>query len=309
MGKKYVLWLMLATAVLAFAVLAHEVAGFSQVQARAENTVAQAAERVPEVVRWKMLVNAVRRYQYATGTLPGSLDKLADEGFLFFNPGLEGLSWEISGDTLTVGARMERNGRGTEVSMQFFKPGSDDYESWLNTMRVEMREFVSEDKDKGIYPADVTEQDVMSGRFSMYFYDKLRAHTSSPEEFHQLMWSCELASLLGISLRLYSLQHDGRFPADAEELFSWVGPRIAKGWESPIGGGLVSVGDTFKGENIAYLPKPDLTGFQLFVPLFGAGTRSPPMGMLISEKWGLHPGKYVYKAKGISSVEDTSLNY
>lgn len=309
MGKRYFLWLVLATAILALAVIVHEVAGFSQVQARAENTVAQTAERVPETVRWKMLINAVRRYQYSVGDLPASLDRLANEGFLFFDPGLEGLSWDTSGDTLTVGARVERNGRVTEVSTQFFKPRSEDYDSWLSMMRLEMWEYISEDRGKGIYPEGLTEQDVMSGRFSMYYYDKLRAHTSSPEEFHQLMWSCELASLLGVSLRLYSIQYDGRFPADVAELFSWIGPRITKGWESPIGGSLVSVGDTFKGENIAYLPKPDLTGFQLFVPLFGAGTLTPPEGMLLSEKWGLHPGEYVYKASGISSAEDTSLNY
>jgi len=309
MGKKYVLWFALPAAALALGVIAYEVAGFSQVPAGAEAVAMPAAERVPASIRWRMLINAIRRYQYSQEELPVSLDQLADEGFLFFDPELAGLSWDISGDTLTVGARLERGGEATAVSMQFFQPGSDNYQSWLNTLRQEMWEFVAEDRDKGTYPEDVTEQDVMSGRFSMWYYDKLRAHTSSPEEFHQLMWSCELAGLLGISLRLYSLQHDGRFPADSAELFAWIGPRIEKGWESPLTGCPVSVGGAFNGENVAYLPKPDLSGFQLFVPLFGAGTQTPPEGMLLSEKWGFHPGSHVYKAQGIPSSEDTPLNY
>jgi len=315
MAKRNILWLGLMIAALGFGFISYQLAlpctvfGFGEAT---EASQVQANERVPEVIRWKMLINGITRYQLVKRVLPGSLAELEDEGFLFFKPELKNLSWELVGDTLTIRASVMRSGEVAEVSHEFFTPGSIAYNSWITTWREEMWQFIQADRKEGkaaLWPNEITKEDVMSGRFSLYIFDKLRAHASSVEEFHQLMWSYDLATLLGVSAHLYSVVHNGRYPVDAAVLFSWIGPRIARGWAAPLTGDLVSVSATLHGDNVAYMPKPDLNGFQLFVPLFGAGTKQAPEGMEITAKEGFHPGKYVYRAAGISSLEDTPLSY
>jgi len=251
-----------------------------------------------------MTAHAAWSYALATGQLPSNVYDLGD--YIFFAPTCTFTRWEVSGDVLTIAAEVLPL-EPRELAAAIPRPGSAAWEQEVERQRkAEFEAFHRRPVDPSV--ADVSAQDVLEGRYSNYIRDRLQAFARDEREFRQLYWAWQLAGFLHAALRGLKNAH-GTYPASAAELLAALPARSANAWIAPMTGERVGFSDGGDGPGIVYRPVNGGTGFELLVPLFGAGAEHA-LGenkhrFLPSD--GYFPGQYFRRAEGTG--DDTPLSY
>jgi len=256
------------------------------------------------VVEAKSLHHAADRYRITEGTLPEDIEAL--KRYCFFEPVIEIAEWKLEGDVLEFSVNMRWKDGFKLKAFRLSRPGSEAEKEAIEKRRNRMARSCEQEPER--WPDWVTAEDILVGRFSKYADDKIRGHAGSVEEFPQVYWSCDLANLLSMTaVMLYAPAHDGHYPADAGELIAFIGKVNEEGWMAPVTGGPVKIVSVWDGKNVLYRVNEDCTGFEIRVPLFGAGVAKSTM----SESWGDYdgwfPGEYVRRSSGMG--DNTFINY
>jgi len=251
-----------------------------------------------------MTAHAARSYAFATGKLPGSLGDLRD--YLFFEPTCEFSNWVVEGDCLRFNAEVfDLEPRCLEAKIVCPRTAA-----WREEEEQRRQARFRAFHDRPVEPriADVSAEDVLAGRFSDYIVDKLRAFSASDPEFLQLYWSWQIAGFLQAALCEFNMVN-GRYPQSAEEMLASLPARNEAAWVAPLTGQRVDFTDSDDGGGIVYRPVDDGAGFELLVPLFGAGAEHALGGNKhrFSRGDGYAAGKYFRRAAGTDA--DTPLTY
>jgi len=251
-----------------------------------------------------MTAHAAWSYAFFTGELPARMEDLKD--YLFFAPVCRFTHWEIEDDILSFGAEVFDTAP-TTLEVTIPRPGTAAWQEEQERHRqAEFRAFHHRPLDPSI--SDVSGDDILEGRFSNYSRDKLYAFARSDREFRQLYWSWQLAGFLHAALREFRYAN-GRYPLSSDELLTALPPRSAAAWIAPITGERAEVGDTYDKAGILYRSIDDGAGFELLVPLFGAGAEHALHGNKhrFRPSEGYFPGEFFRRAEGTG--DDTDLIY
>ncbi len=254
--------------------------------------------------------SAVKTYVVFTGKLPEEQKDLG-RTLLFKVPVDTVQGWKLTDDALAVTYSFMVDGKITTSTPLVFSPGS---EGDLKRTESHIERAVQRMKDsieKGI-PVNYTEDDIRSGRVPIDYFDKLRFYSRNQEEYHQMLWSSQVAGLLGHGVRFYR-QIYGVYPKNAEELFAFMGEPNWEAWVSPLTGKKVGIGKNWNSADVVYRTTTDQRGYEVLVPLFGAGTENPtPPGAIETIEFaqpyfGYYPGRYI-RSSAAMHEDDVDFN-
>ncbi len=96
----------------------------------------------------------------------------------------------------------------------------------------------------------------------------------------------------------------GSYPSSVDELFEFAGEPNWEAWIAPLTSVSVRVTDTWDGTNVVNRALNEGRGYEILVPLFGAGSEEVVKPDAIdwnnlAQPWyGYYPGKYMRSSRG-----------
>ena len=226
------------------------------------------------------LLRAARRFCQGEARIPTSLDELRNRGYLFYEPeAVTDVTWRTITDGISIEVTYESpdvSGNYEKSSSHLYAPGTRTYEKVEEGLRRSTWMLVlHHQRDFGEF-AGITQQDIESGRFIIDNFREYLPYAKDSREYAQILWAKALVELLHDFAREFSSRYH-RFPSSASELDAWIGERIPQGWVAPMNGREVELADTYDGTNAAYelQEKNGSAMYEITVPLFGAGSRTP----------------------------------
>lgn len=230
-----------------------------------------------ELTVYKMEVD---RFIAVEGRAPADENDLTQNGYLFFLPASTAVQWEQSSGLLSLSTG--------NASVQIPLPGSEAYEQ----RQKALKETTLSAAHSFQRMADVTPEDVESGRVSLDEWLTLKAYSENDKEWRQLCWARSLATTVSYVVRAYQQQNPQKadYPT-LEELLAFAGEQNPAAWVSPFTG--------YKTELQPYQSTMDphyLGGgnsWELTVPLFGAGGNKPNAHSFFFTGEHFKPGEYM----------------
>jgi len=214
-------------------------------------------------------------YAYEKGRFPASLEELRSH--LFFLPVPHFTQWTLSrdGDFLTFEAIVSETTEPKTYMKGLYLPGSTHYMQAEAENRQRLAARFRENPTN--FPAGVSEADILAGRYSRSARDMMLSYARNDKEFLQLYCSDILGHVLKPELHAYKAVYK-RYPERLEEVFPIFGSPNSEAWTSPMTGEEMLIGDKPDGSCIYYRATEDGKGYELLIPLYGAGTEKP-MGL------------------------------
>jgi len=211
-------------------------------------------------------------FGYEQGRLPSSLEELRP--YLFFLPVPHFTKWELSkdGDLLLIEAIVSETVDPKMYRKGIHLPGSS---LWMESKLAARRHIAAVWRNNPTnHPGWVREEDIVSGKYSASPFDMMQSYARNEKEFLQLYRSWILGHLLLPALEGYHLGYDV-YPERLEDAFAALGELNEEAWVSVMTGEPLEIGDRRDGTCIFYERTEDGQGYELLIPLYGAGTEKP----------------------------------
>jgi hypothetical protein len=233
-----------------------------------------------------MTGHCVLLYAREKGRFPASLEELRSH--LFFLPVPHFTQWTLSrdGDFLTFEAIVSETIEPKTYMKGLYLPGSTHYMQAGAENRQSLAAIYRENPTS--FPAGVSEADILAGRYSRSARDMMLSYARDEKEFLQLYSSYILGHVLKPALHAYKLIYK-QYPERLEDVFPILsGSKNSEAWVSPMTGEEMVIGDKPDGSCVCYRATEDGQGYELLIPLYGAGTEKP-MGL---DECEFDPRKY-----------------
>jgi len=225
-------------------------------------------------------------YAYEKGRFPASLEELRSH--LFFLPVPHFTQWTLSrdGDLLTFEAIVSETTEPKTYMKGLYLPGSTHYMQAEAENRE--RKAARYRADPTQFPAGVSQADILAGHYSWNDEDMMLSYARDEKEFLQLYCSNILGHVLKPELQAYKAIYE-RYPERLEDVFPiLLGSKNSEAWISPMTGEEMVIGDKPDGSCVYYRATEEGKGYELLIPLYGAGTEKP-MGL---DECEFDPRKY-----------------